>query len=354
MVEPRAIIEVDGADVKWDDFINLSVENTVYLAADSFDCTLDNSLMLSEWLRKNQTVRIYIGYVKDIRSWHKTELKHIFTGKIDGVKPSFDSSKTVQIIGRDYSAGMIDTECNISYNNVTSSNVANILAKKYGLKPIVTSTANKVERDMWVNKKEWEVLQGLADEEGFVCYVTKDKELYFGERNTNDDNIIDTLIYNQGLKSNCKMEFDDSSIDVINKVTVRHWIHNRKQLIEASSQNDFLIKQMGQIKERIEYVAKATTNTIAKTYANKLLKEYSRQVITGTGSRLPGNPDLYAEGKLNTVNFGRFNGTYYINKVVHQISKNDGYTNSLDITNVRPDDAQQYRNDLYDNNSKKY
>lgn len=353
-MEPRAIIEVDGVDIKWNDFINLSVENTVYLAADSFDCTLNNNLMLSDWLRKNQEVKIYIGYVKDIHSWDKSQLKHIFTGKIDGVKPSFDSSKTVQIIGRDYSAAMIDTEYSVSYNNVTSSDVANILAKKYGLKPIITSTENKVERDMWVDKKEWEVLQGLADEDGFVCYVTKDKELYFGERNTNDNNIIDTLTYNQGLKSNCKMEFDDSSIDVINKVTVRHWIHNRKQLIEASSQNDFLIKQMGQIKERIEYVARATTNAIAKTYADKLLKEYSRQVITGTGSRFPGNPNLFAEGKLNAANFGRFSGTYYINKVVHQISKNDGYINSLDITNIRPDDAQQYRNDLYENNGKKY
>lgn len=353
-MEPRAIIEVDGADVRWNDFLNLSVENTVYLAADSFDCTLNNSLMLSDWLRKNQEVRIYMGYVKDVHSWNKSQLKHIFTGRIDGVKPSFDSSKTVQIIGRDYSETMIDTEYSVSYNNVTSSDVANILAKKYGLTPIVTSTANKVERDMWVNKKEWEVLQGLADEEGFVCYVTKNKELYFGERNTNDENIIDTLIYNQGLKSNCKMEFDDSSIDVINKVTVRHWIHYRKQLVEASSQNDFLINQMGQTKERIEYVARATTNAIAKTYADKLLKEYSRQVITGTGSRFPGNPNLYAEGKLNTVNFGRFSGTYYINKVIHQISKNDGYNNSLDITNIRPDDAQQYRNDLYDNDGKKY
>ena len=53
-LEPRAIIEVDGADIKWNDFLSLSVENTVYLAADSFECTLNNSLMLSDWLRKNQ------------------------------------------------------------------------------------------------------------------------------------------------------------------------------------------------------------------------------------------------------------------------------------------------------------
>ncbi|WP_242850611.1 phage late control D family protein [Clostridium lundense] len=353
-MEPRAIIEVDGADVRWNDFTNLSVENTVYLAADSFDCTLNNNLMLSDWLRKNQEVRIYIGYVKDIHSWNKSQLKHIFTGRIDGVKPNFDSSKTVKIIGRDYSAPMIDTEYSVSYNDVTSSDVASILAKKYGLTPIVTATDNKVDREMWVNKKEWEVIQGLADMEGFVCYVTKDKELYFGERNDSDENIIDSFIYTQGLKSNCKIEFDDSSIDVINKVTVRHWIHDRKQLIEASSQNDFLINQMGQTKERIEYVAKAKTNQAAKEYADKLLKEYSRQVITGNGTRFPGNPGLYAEGKINAINFGRFSGTYYINKVVHQMSKNEGYINSFDITNIRPDDAQQYRSDLYENNGKKY
>lgn len=352
-LEPRAIIEVDGADIKWNDFLSLSVENTVYLAADSFECTLNNSLMLSDWLRKNQEVRIYLGYVKNIHEWDKSQLNHIFTGKIDGVKPNFDSSKTVRIIGRDYSETMIDTEYSVSYNDASSSDIANLLAGKYGLKPIVTPTDNKVDRDMWINKKEWEVLQGLADEEGFVCYVTKDKELYFGERNANES-AIDTFVYTQGLKSNCKIEFDDSSIDVINKVTVRHWIHKRKQLIEASSQNDFLISQMGQTKERIEYVAKATTDGIAKGYADKLLKEYSRQVVTGNGTRYPGNPNLYAEGIVNTVNCGRFSGSYYLNKVVHQLSKNEGYINTFDITNVRPDDAQQYRSDIYENNGKKY
>lgn len=360
MDAPRAIVEVAGVDVRWHDLISLRFEDTLYLAADSFEAEFRNDHLLSDWFRKKQEVRIYLGYVKDPESWSKSELHHVFTGMIDGIKPKFGSSMTVQLIGRDYSAPLIDTEYSIAYASQTASQIAGILAAKYGLKPIITPTTVVVDKELVTDKKEWEVLQALADQEGFVAYVTKNKELYFGPRQEKDETIVATLYYRVPYrvpeKAICEIEFDDSTVGVINKVTVRHWLGGKnKRLIEASAVNQQVLDAMGgQVKEKIIYESKAKTVELAKYYAEKRLKELSRMVITGSGS-CPGNPLMVTEKRVQVADgCGRFNGTYYIEKAEHEYSKTSGYMTRFDITSVRPDSAEQYRQDLYDYKEKKY
>jgi len=345
---PRALLEVSGVTVKWTDIISIRVENTLYMAADSFEITLDNINLLSNWFRKEQEVRIYIGYVKDQTKWSKSELLHVFTGKIDGVKPSFGNPNTVQLIGRDYSARMIDTQSTISFKNQKSGQIAKYFAQKYKLKFIGQLGETDISKEMITDKKEWDILQALADREGFVCYVTKNKELYFGPRQQSDDKNIFTFSRKTG-KVNCKIDYDDSSLDVITKVTVKHW--HKKKLIQATAENKSLTKIVGQVKERVVYDPKATTIALASSIANKHLKEWSRNVVTATvNSYLL--PTLEAEKKVMTEGTGRFDGTYYIEHVVHDFSKS-GATTDVQITNIRPDTAEQYRDDLYQTNQTK-
>lgn len=348
MGAPRAVVEVAGVNVRWHDMIDTSFENTLYLAADSFEATFRNDRYLSDWFRKLQEVKIYLGYVKNPASWTKAELDHVFTGRIDGVKPKFGSSMTVQIIGRDYSAPMIDTEYSVAYAERTSSQIATMMAVKYGLTPLVTETTVIVEKELQADKKEWEVLQALADREGFVCYVTRNKELYFGPRQEEDEEIVAELNYLlPGLANTGEIDFDDSTVGVINKVTVRHWGPN-KQLIEASAVNQQVVDAMdGQIKERVVYESRAKTYELAQIYAEKRLKQLSRMVITGSGF-YPGNPRIIAEKKAKVSGCGRFDEAYYVEKAVHKLSKNEGYRTTFDITSVRPESAEQYRQDLYD------
>jgi len=343
MDNPRAIVEVAGVNVKWDDLINLHVENTLYMAADSFDVTFDNSKLLSDWFRKEQEVKIYIGYVKDPIKWSKKELTHIFTGKIDGVKPSFGNPNTVQLLGRDYSARMIDTQSTIGFKNQKSGEVAKYFAKKYGLKFIGKVGETNIDKEMVTDKKEWDILQALADREGFVCYVTKDKELYFGPRKEADNKSIYTFNRTAG-KVNCSVEFDDSSLDAVSKVTVKHWY--KKKLIQGSSENKSLTKKFGQVKERVVYDPKAKTPEQAKSIAHKRLTQWSRYVITGTAKSYL-IPQAVTEKMAKVEGCGRFSGSYYIEHVSHDFSKL-GATTEVQITNVRPDTAEQYRSDLYE------
>lgn len=352
MNAPRAIIEVAGVDVRWNDLTNVSFEDTLYLAANSFEATFRNDRYLSDWFRKLQKVKIYMGYVMDPESWSKSELEHVFTGLVDGVKPDFGSSMTVGLVGRDYSAPLIDTAYSIAYARRTASQIAEILAVKYKLAPLITKTTAIAEKDLFGEKKEWEVLQALADLEGFVCYVTKNLELYFGPRKENDNDIVAELNYRKPGMANCEINFDDSAVGVVNKVTVRHWMGQNKQLIQASAINQQLVNAMGgQIKERIVYESKAKTYSLASTYAEKRLKEWSRMVITATGS-CPGNPKMIAEKKVKVAGCGRFDEAYYIEKISHKIGKSEGYKNTFDLTSIRPDSAEQYRSDLYDNKEK--
>lgn len=354
MDAPRAIVEVAGVNVRWHDLIDLSIENTLYLAADSFEATFRNDQYLSDWFRKLQEVRIYLGYVKNPGAWSRAELDHVFTGRIDGVKPKFGSSMNVHLIGRDYSAPMIDTEYSVAYAERTSSQIVVMIAEKYGLTPLVTTTTAIADRDMFANKKEWEVLQALADLEGFVCYVTKDKELYFGPRQEDDEKVVAELNYRlPGLANTAEIEFDDSLVGVVNKVTVRHWQGQNKKLIEASAVNEELLKAMGgQVKERIFYESKAKTYDLARSYAEKRLKQYSRAVVTATGI-YPGNQKMLAEKKVKVSGCGRFDEAYYIEKATHRLSKSEGYRTTFDITSIRPESAEQYRQDLYNYKEKK-
>lgn len=357
MDAPRAIVEVAGVDVRWHDLINLRFEDTLYLAADSFEAEFRNDLLLSDWFRKKQEVKIYLGYVKNPKAWSKSELHHVFTGMIDGVKPKFGSSMTVQLIGRDYSAPLIDTDYSIAYASQTSSQITGILAAKYGLTPIITPTTVIIDKELVTDKKEWEVLQGLADQEGFICYVTKNKELYFGPRQEADETIVANLYYKIPGLANCDIEFDDSVVGVVNKVTVRHWLGGKsnKRLIEASAVNQQVLAAMGgQVKEKVIYESKAKTVELAQYYADKRLQELSRMVITGTGN-CPGNPLMVTEKRvLVAAGCGRFNEAYYIEKAQHEYSKSAGYVTRFDITSLRPDSAEQYRQDLYDYKEKKY
>ncbi|WCK55436.1 hypothetical protein PP175_05655 [Aneurinibacillus sp. Ricciae_BoGa-3] len=340
---PRAIVEVSGVDVHWTDLSTLRVENTLYMAADSFEAAFDNSRLLSDWFRKEQEVKIYLGYVKDPNHWSKSELTHVFTGKVDGVKPNFGNPNLVTLIGRDYSARMIDTQNTIAFKNQKSGQVAQYFAKKYGLKFVGQMGEADLDQQLIVDKKEWDVLQALADREGFICYVDKDKNLYFGPRQEADEKSIATFSRVPG-KVNCAIEYDDSSVGVITKVTVKHWY--KKKLIQASSENKSLSARVGQVKERVVYDSKAKTPAAAKATADKRLKEWSREVVTGRVTSVM-MPQVVAEKKVTTQGTGRFDGLYYVDNIVHNISKS-GATSETSITNLRPDDAEQYRTDLYD------
>lgn len=359
MKYPRCWIELtakgseESQSVSWQDVLSLNVTDTMFSGADSFEITLKNDQLLSDYLRKAMEIKIYIGYVKDPYKWSKDELTHIFTGIVDGVRPAFSNQNTVGLVGRDFAGLFLDNEFNLQFAERTASQIAEILATRHELKPIVTATTVIVEKDMYKDKKEWQILQTLADREGFTCYVTKDRELYFGPRKepekdeNGNEKASNTLYYSKKESSNIiGITFDDSMLGIINKVTVRHFLGKKKQLIQATAEKKDLIEKYG-VKERIIYDAKALTQELAQKTADAMLGKLSNAVVTFSELRTEGIADIGADSLISIEGCGRFDGGYYLTEVKHSFSMS-GYMATLQGTNQEPDAAAQYREQLYE------
>ena len=360
MKYPRAWIVVTPRDagnaevISWQDIITLAVTDTLYNAADSFELTLKNDKALSDYLRKEMDVQIYLGYVANPQAWSKNELSLVFRGKVDGVRPAYSASgQYVTLVGRDYAALLLDNEFNLAFAERTASQVAELLAEKYGLTPVVTPTTTIVERDLYKDKKEWQILQTMADREGFVCYVTPQKELYFGERQAQKDEngeeeVSATFSWKKDTASNIKsVTFDDSMLEITNKVIVRHFMGKGKQAISATAQNDDLIAKYGE-KAKVVYDSKAKTYDLALRTAQNLLSKLCTAVVTFESMEIAGNAAVGAEKLIAIEGCGRFDGKYYVSEIKHNFAASTGYTCTLSGTNQQPDSAAQYRENLYE------
>lgn len=345
MTFPRAWAEVAGQAVPWQYLLKSQVDNNLYFAADSAEITFKNDTYLSDFLRKQQEVKVWFGLVTDPTRWSRDELTHIFTGQIDGVLPTFSKGMVVKIMCRDYSAPLIDSSFTGTWQNLTTSELATRLFRARGLNPVVTSTETTIDQEMVRDRREWEILQAMAERDGFIAYVDKDRNGYYGPRKGEDEIAVAQLRYRQGPGSNViEMGFDDSTIGVYNRVVVRHYTGRNGGYVEGVAEDQDLIDRYG-LQQKVIHVAAAKTPAIAKQIAESKLQLYRRTAVTGRGI-VVGNPGLRAESKLQVSGFGRFDGPYYINRARHTLDKIAGYEVDIDVASLRPDNAFQYRSDL--------
>lgn len=342
---PRVWVEIGGQAIPWPFLQKGDITNTLYMAADSAELTFRNDTLLSDYLRKQQEVRIWMGYVQDPQDWARDELTHMFTGVVDGVLPTFAKGQTVRLMCRDYSAALIDSQFTGSWENLTTSELATRLFGARGLTPVVTATSTAIPQELVADKKEWEILQAMAERDGFVCCVDKDKNGYYGPRQGIDDQVSAELRYRQGTDSNViSLDFDDTKINVVNKVIVRHYLGRTKGYIEAAAEDADLIARYG-LQQKIIHDALAKTQALAQQIADAKLALYKRDATTAKGYVI-GHSGLRAESKVQVTGCGRFDGPYYVNEARHQLDKHNGYLTEISLTSLRPDNQYQYRDDL--------
>lgn len=113
----------------------------------------------------------------------------LIAGTVDTISIDM-AAGTVQLTGRDFSALFIDTLTAESFANRTASEIAQTLAVRHGLDPIVTATDTPAGRyyqdghDLFSLYQsnavltEWDLLNALAEAEGFDLFV-QNKSLVF-------------------------------------------------------------------------------------------------------------------------------------------------------------------------------
>jgi len=113
----------------------------------------------------------------------------LISGTIDTITIDMTAG-TAQLTGRDFSALFIDTLTAESFANRTASEIAQTLALRHGLDPVVTATQTPTGRyyqdghDLFslyqsnATVTEWDLLNALAEAEGFDLFV-QNKSLFF-------------------------------------------------------------------------------------------------------------------------------------------------------------------------------
>ncbi len=186
---PRALLKAGGQSLPLKSF--RCDENSFY-QANTFHAALAFSAMpagygLEWWSDRDQIdVEIFAGFPPDPSHFTTNDLESLFYGRVDAVEDIALDAGTFAISGRDLTGRMIDTKTSEKYPNLTASQIAGLLAAKYGLTPVIAATATKVGRYYEVDsvrsqsdRTEWDLLTWLAREEGFNVFVRR-RELHFG------------------------------------------------------------------------------------------------------------------------------------------------------------------------------
>jgi phage protein D len=276
----------------------------------------------------------------------------LMTGTVDAITLDMTDG-TAHLTGRDFTALFIDTLSAETFSNTTSSEIAQTLALRHGLTPVVTATNTPTGRyyqeghDLSSLHRasntvtEWDLLSGLAEREGFDVYV-QDSSLFFAPPAADgvptiwqwmpggaDASTLTTLQLERSLAL---------ARDIV--VTVQSWNSHQAQMItqtvRASALGDVTARAAARSAAATTYVLVRPNLTPqqAMTLATQTLSDLSRheRVITAT---MPGELDLAPRSLvlLQGTNT-EFDQTYAVDEITRRVSSRDGFVQTVRAVNT--------------------
>jgi phage protein D len=299
-------------------------------------------------------VNLFAGFPPDPTGFTAADLTSIFVGLVDD--PVFDWEKRlITISGRDYTGKLIDTKTSEKYPNNTASQIANILATKYGLTPVVTATTTKVGRYYEIDnvrsqneRTEWDLLTWLAREERFNVYV-QGKELHFGPPAQTGTPYQITYVPpspDGPAQANVARFTTSRNLTVAKdvKVTVRSWNAKNKKAFERTVTGTKVRNKVtsGQGKsssppQQYTYSIPGLTPDQAQQRAQQILSELSRHEMKLSFAG-PADNNLGAGDTIQLSGTGTaFDQTYYPDSIVRTLAAEGGYSWEVSAKNHSPD-----------------
>jgi phage protein D len=173
---PRVQAVIGGVDIPG--VFYLTIDSLGYFAASRFSIGFAlNDLVSSSYFAALGAATIAISVAEEIG------FANLITGQIDNIRIDL-LNKSAILSGRDLSARLIDAEIFETFNNQTSSQIADLIAGRFDLSPNITATSTPVgqyyELDHARNAlalhsrsgTAWNLLSQLAQLEGFILSVT--------------------------------------------------------------------------------------------------------------------------------------------------------------------------------------
>lgn len=186
--QPRGAVKVNGELIAgWVDF---ELENNTFFSADTFRCKFAGALLPTDrnaiWFSQQQDmfVELFIGFPQSASAFSASDLQSWIYGQVDHIEID-PVTNMIEVDGRDLTRVFIDTKTTQKWPNQTSSQIATQLAQAHSLTPVVTATTTLVGKyyeidhvNMSDERSEWDILNYLADREGFKVWV-RGQSLYF-------------------------------------------------------------------------------------------------------------------------------------------------------------------------------
>lgn len=130
---------------------------------------------------KGASIQVYLGFDQNS--------KKKFSGVLDESEFDIDGD-SITFSGRDNAAALTDTKevtTKINYKNQTIGQIVTQIANVFNLTPLVTEPGLQAGPTLWDSsaymphgQEYWSMLQDLAEQVGYECFVTENDELFFG------------------------------------------------------------------------------------------------------------------------------------------------------------------------------
>lgn len=353
---PRGIVKIggktfnsDGSDnvtsamLPMDGWLEWRVENNVEFQADTFEVSFAVSGLPAnrgtDWFAQQQEieVEIFAGFPADPENYDAGQLQSLIYGLADGME--FEPvRRTIRLYGRDMTAKMIDAKTTEVFLNQTASGVANTLAAKYGMTPVVTTTTTKTGRfyelvhaHLHHARSEWDLLTYLAQQEQFVVYV-KGRELHFEPApSANSDPYV--LQWN-----NAPFDFNGTRLEFHRGLNLSKGIQVTVQSANQRGKTISAIypKSAGSNAQKYVYKFANLSPEKALQKAQALYAEIMRHEVR-LDAAMPGDNLLTIANLIKVTGTGTdFDQIYYPLNIRRSMSTDDGYRMEVCARNQSP------------------
>jgi len=337
---PRSILKIGSTLIDWTSW---QIEhNGIYEAgtirieiASQYDA--NNASLSWSWFTQQTEilVDVYAGFPNDPVNYSEGDLTLMMTARIDRLILD-PATGSIRLMGRDLSGLLIDNKTDEKYPNQTSSQIAVMLAKKYGLTPQVTATTEKVGNfytldhvRMTAQDSPWTLLSYLAQHEGFQCFILG-RTLYFGKFQSvlsPEPYLIQftppnaQTPYPQSNATNLRFDHDLTlAQDVSVRVRSYHGAKNAAYSATATAtktqkrhERDVLLAQMMQ---NYDYTFPGLTQQQCQQKANQILAEISQHELE-MEAEFAGDTLIFPWTQLQVDGTGTmFDTTYNVARIV--------------------------------------
>lgn len=259
-------------------------------------------------------------------------------------------AKTISCEGRDLTARFIDAKTRETFQNQTSSQVAETLAGRHGMTADVTSTSTPVGRYYGADHDritlnsfsetttEWDLLCYLAQNEGYDVWVTG-TTLHFHPSTQPDAEPYDVFIDMDTPQSNAVGMTLERSLalakDIV--VAVRSWNSKQKHSFTVFTPNRLSSGRVAQGQaQEFSFVRPNLTGDQAQQLANKIRDELSKKERLCT-FHFPGDLILQPRNMLRLRGTNSsWDQTYYVDVVTRTMSLSGGFAMTARVKNHSP------------------